>query len=492
MSQEVRVRFAPSPTGHLHIGGARTALFNYLFAKKHHGKLILRLEDTDAERSTQASVDMILDDLKWLGLTWDEGPEIGGDFGPYRQTERVAIYQEKVEQLLEQGDAYYCFCSQEEVDAMREAAKARGEDPKYDGRCRQLSLEKAKQRVANNEPYVIRFKAPQTGQTMIDDLVRGQVTFDNQQLDDFVIFRTNGLPTYNFAAVVDDAGMKMTHIIRGDDHLSNTPKQICIYQALKEPLPGFAHVPMILGSDKTRLSKRHGATSVGAYADDGYLPEAMINYLALLGWSLDDKTTIISKEELEEVFSLEKVGKTSAVFDAQKLLWMNGQYIRSIDEADYINRAIDYLQKKNIIVKDLSDDERNYARQVVNVVREKFKLFSELPEQVSYFFEEPKMDQLDEKADSKLSAAKEQPELFKSLYQTLQQVEVFDQPALEKALQAFIDEQQVKFGVLAHPMRVCLTGRVNSPGLFEIMVVLGKEKTINRLKAGFQKIEIDV
>lgn len=492
MSSHVRVRFAPSPTGHLHIGGARTALFNYLYAKKHHGQFVLRLEDTDQERSSQASVDMILNDLKWLGLSWDEGPEIGGSYGPYRQTERAGIYQEKINQLLEQGDAYYCFCTPEEVDAMREAAKTNGAHPKYDGRCRQVSLSEAQARVRAGEAHVIRIKAPQTGQTVISDLIRGQVSFDNEQFDDFVIRRSNGYPTYNFVVAIDDALMKITHIIRGDDHLSNTPKQIYIYHALKIPQPAFAHVPMILGSDKSRLSKRHGATSVGAYANEGYLPEAMINYLALLGWSLDDKTTIISQDDLIEHFSLDKVSKNPAVFDPQKLAWMNGQYMRSISEDAYVARAINWLQQQRIIAQELTEAQRAYAGQVVKVVREKFKLLSELPEQVDYFFSEPDLDQLDDKALGKLTTAKEQETLFQDLLTCLQQVDEFSQKKLEAAMQAFIDQQQVKFGLLAHPMRVCLTGRVNSPGLFELMVILGKEKTVNRLQAGLKKIGIAV
>lgn len=492
MSSSVRVRFAPSPTGHLHIGGARTALFNYLFAKRHQGVFVLRLEDTDQERSTQESVDMILNDLTWLGLTWDEGPRIGGASGPYRQTERLEIYREKANQLVSQGHAYPCFCSPEEVDAMREAAKAKGDQPKYDGRCRLISPEEAQARVAQGESHVLRFRSPQEGATVINDLIRGRVTFDNQLMDDFVIVRSNGLPTYNFAAAIDDASMKMTHIIRGDDHLSNTPKQIFIYQALNEPLPAFAHVPMILGPDKTRLSKRHGATSVGAYEAEGYMPEALINYLALLGWALDDKTTLLTQAELETHFSLEKVSKNPAVFDPQKLMWMNGQYMRSIEEPLYVERAFKVLSEDEHLGQAFQKAAQDYNEAVVKVVREKFKLFSELPEQVRYFYLEPDLEQLEDKARDKLAAMGQQPDLFQALYASLSQVTSFDQAGLEKVLQTFVDQHQVKFGVLAHPLRVCLTGRVASPGLFEIMVILGQEKTLSRLKAGFKKTEINV
>ncbi|MCK5243099.1 glutamate--tRNA ligase [bacterium] len=492
MSQPIRVRFAPSPTGHLHIGGARTALFNYLFAKKQGGTFILRLEDTDVERSTEASVQMILSDMKWLGLTWDEGPEVGGEYGPYRQSGRSAIYESKIMQLVEAGKAYFCFCTPEEVEVHRLAAAEKGEQLKYAGTCRTLSLEAAKARAAQGEPYAIRFKAPQEGETIIQDLIRGRVVFDNTILDDFVIVRTTGVPTYNFAVVIDDAAMKITHIIRGDDHLSNTPKQICLYQALDEPLPEFAHVPMILGPDKTRLSKRHGATSVGAYAEAGYLPEAMINSLALLGWAYDDKTTLFSQAELEAKFTLDKVSKNPAVFDLRKLSWMNGQYIRSIPEPEYIERSIEWLAQTGIIQLPLDDIKQNYVTQVVKIVRDKYKLLSELPEQVEYFFKEPELEKIDEKARNKLESMQENPDLFKALHAKLGMLKSFFVSAQEVALKDFIEEQQVKFGVLAHPLRVCLTGRMQSPGVFEIMEILGQDVVLERLAAGLRLVGINI
>jgi glutamyl-tRNA synthetase len=492
MSESIRVRFAPSPTGHLHIGGARTALFNYLFAKKHGGTFVLRLEDTDLERSTEDSVQMILSDMKWLGLTWDEGPEVGGEFGPYRQSERHGIYESKIMQLVESGKAYFCFCTPEEVDAQRKAAQEKGEDPKYAGTCRNIALADAKKRAGLGEKYAIRFKSPLQGETVIEDLIRGKMIFDNTTLDDFVIVRTNGMPTYNLAATIDDAGMKITHVIRGDDHISNTPKQICLYEAMSEPLPKFAHVPMILGPDKSRLSKRHGATSVGAYAEEGYLPEAMINSLALLGWAYDDKTTLFSQAELEDKFTLDKVSKNPAVFDPQKLNWMNGQYIRSIPESEYINRAIAWLGKQGTIQLPLDENKLAYVAHVVTIVREKFKLLSELPEQVEYFFQEPDLGKCDEKAMNKLEAMKENSDLFKALHAKLSMLESFSATAQQEALKGFIEEQQVKFGVLAHPLRVCLTGRMQSPGVFEIMEILGKEIVLKRLIVGMQLVGIEI
>ncbi|MCD4813649.1 glutamate--tRNA ligase [bacterium] len=489
MSGTIRVRFAPSPTGHLHIGGARTALFNYLYARRQGGTFVLRLEDTDVERSTEESVQMILEDMKWLGLNWDEGPGVGGDFGPYRQTERLDIYREKVNQLLDSGDAYYCFCSAESLDSMRKQALEKNEDPKYNGACRHIPSTEAKARVAAGEPHTIRMKMPTEGETIIGDAVREKVVFENKVLDDFVLFRTNGLPTYNFAVVVDDVTMKITHVIRGDDHLSNTPRQIAVYKALNEPLPKFAHVPMILGPDKTRLSKRHGATSIGAYAKEGYLPETMINYLALLGWAFDDKTTLFSKQALEEKFSLKKVSKNPAVFDPDKLTWMNGQYMRSIDEAVYIKRALSVLRNTGV----LSDkDDTTYATACVKLVREKFKLLTELPGQVDYFFQEPDLEKIDEKAREKLASMKENQVLFKALHEKLKMVESFSVSGLEESLKGFIEEKQVKFGILAHPLRVSLTGRMQSPGIFEVMEILGKEKTISRLEIGLKTAGIDI
>ncbi|MFY9204018.1 MAG: glutamate--tRNA ligase, partial [Limnochordia bacterium] len=337
---QVRVRFAPSPTGYLHVGGARTALFNYLYAKHHHGVFVLRIEDTDLARSTEASTRAILDSMAYLGLDWDEGPEKGGDYGPYFQSQRLELYKEYAEKLLSMGRAYECYCTPEELDQIRQEAAAQGRDPKYDGRCRNLTDTQRREFVRQGRKPVIRFKADFEGTTLVDDLIRGQVIFDNNQLDDFVIIKSDGMPTYNFAVVIDDALMRITHVIRGEDHLSNTPKQIQIYQALGFAVPQFAHIPMILGPDRTRLSKRHGATSVGQFQEEGYLAEAMVNYLALLGWAYDDSQTIFSKTELIEKFSLSKVSKNPAVFDLAKLQWMNGVYIRELSLDELYQRTL--------------------------------------------------------------------------------------------------------------------------------------------------------
>lgn len=490
MSSEVRVRFAPSPTGHLHIGGARTALFNYLFARQTGGTFVLRLEDTDAERSTEESVQMILSDLKWLGLEWDEGPGAGGPFGPYRQLERQEYYRQQLAALIENGRAYPCFCSPELLESKRREALALGAPVKYDGTCRRLTPSEAHARIEAGEAHAIRLKIPVGGKTVIEDLIRGTVTFDNRELDDFVLVRSSGLPTYNFAVVVDDAAMRISHVIRGDDHLSNTPRQICLYQALGQSLPQFAHVPMILGPDRTRLSKRHGATSVGAYAEAGYLPEALINYLALLGWSFDDKTTIFSRQELIEKFSLKKVSKNPAVFDPAKLIWMNGVYIRNLPERDYLDRALPVLTQAGLLADSAPEAERAWAEKVTLAVKEQVKLLSELPGQVEYFFGDTV--EMEPAAQDYLDQAQTRPELFQTLHRQLSVLESFTSHSLEVLLRDLVAQAGVKFGEMVHPLRAALTGRKNSPQILLVMELLGKDRVLQRLASGLQSVGIKV
>ena len=342
MTSSVRVRFAPSPTGKLHIGGARTAIYNWAFARANGGTFILRIDDTDPTRSTDENTQIILRAMRWLGLDWDEGPEVGGDFGPYAQTERLDLYKEAAQELWDAGRAYPCFCTTEQLAADRAAAQAR-KDPfqGYQRRCRDLSREDAQARIDAGEPYVLRIKVPaDRGDVVIHDAVHGDVVFDAKELDDFVIFRSDGTPTYNFATVVDDAMMGITHVIRGDDHLSNTPRQVMVYEALEAPVPTFAHISMILGADGKKLSKRHGATSVEEYRDAGYLPDAFVNYLALLGWSLDGETTVIPRDVLASQFSLERISKNPATFDPKKLDWMNAEYINAMSDADFADQIM--------------------------------------------------------------------------------------------------------------------------------------------------------
>ncbi|NCO82770.1 MAG: glutamate--tRNA ligase, partial [Nitrospirae bacterium] len=374
----IRVRFAPSPTGHLHIGGARTALFNYLFARHNNGKFILRIEDTDRTRSTEEYIEAIIEGMKWLKLEWDEGP--------FRQTDRFDVYRSYVDKLLREDKAYYCCCSPEELEQRRKEALAQGKPQKYDGRCRNLTkIQDSRFKIQEKNP-AIRFKMPQEGQTVVNDMIRGQVTFKNDQLDDLIIMRSDGTPTYNFTVVVDDVDMKITHIIRGDDHLNNTPKQLHIYKALGYEIPLFAHLPMILGADKARLSKRHGATSVMAYKEMGYLPDALVNYLVRLGWSYGDQE-VFTREELIKHFSFENIGKSSAVFNPEKLIWLNSQYIIKSNPEELGELVIPFLESAGIIQKGQQID-RQWLSKAIKTLQERAKTLVELANSLRYYIAE--------------------------------------------------------------------------------------------------------
>jgi glutamyl-tRNA synthetase len=465
----VRVRFAPSPTGALHIGGIRTALFNWLFARHHGGKFILRIEDTDQTRSTDESIQIIIDGMKWLGLDWDEGP--------FRQTERMGIYREHVDRLLKQGKAYYCYCTPDELEARRKVALASGRPPKYDRKCRTL-----KRPVEGRTPAV-RFLSSDEGQTIVRDLIRGAVTFENQQLDDLIIQRSDGLPTYNFAVVVDDVTMNITHVIRGDDHLNNTPRQIQLYQALGYEPPEFAHLPMILGPDKTKLSKRHGATAVTEYKDLGYLPEALVNYLARLGWSSGDQE-IFSRHELIEKFSLENVGKAAAVFNAEKLLWLNHHYIQQADPARLAELLTDLLRKDGIVAAGKEPD-IEWLKKLVKILTERSHTLVEMKSAALPFI----VDEIamDEKAKAKHLSPDVAP-LLSELTERLKTVDPFTHVEIEKVFNALVTEKGLKLGKLAQPVRVALTGGTVSPGIFEVLEVMGTEKTIKRIEDAIRKI----
>lgn len=472
MCQEVRVRFAPSPTGYLHVGGARTALFNWLYAKNKGGKFILRIEDTDLARSTDESTEAILQGLSWLGLDWDEGPGKGGDYGPYYQTQRRDLYLEYAKKLVEQGSAYWCFCTPEELAAQREEAKQKGLPPRYSGTCRDLPQEEVEKRLREGHSATIRMKVQKTGSTSVADLIRGNVEFQNDVLDDFVLIKSDGMAAYNFAVVIDDALMKITHVIRGEDHLSNTPKQIQIYQALGFPLPEFAHIPMILGPDRARLSKRHGATSVTQYQDDGYLHEAMVNYLALLGWAYDGTQTLFSQQELVEKFSLEKVSKNPAIFDGKKLTWMNGQYLRELSAEEFYQRALPYLEDLP-----LQQYPESWLIEVAASYQTRIELLSELPQRVEFFFTDPV--EYDEKAVTK--HWKNGTADLEKLRELLAGFPTFQEEPLEEAFRSTAEAEGKKLGQLIHPLRLALTGSSVSPGIFQVLVLLGKETVIRRL-----------
>lgn len=462
MSEIIKVRFAPSPTGFLHIGGVRTALFNWLFARHHGGKFILRIEDTDISRSTEESIQEILESMRWLGLDWDEGP--------FRQTERQEIYTKKIMHLLSTGKAYHCYCTPEELDQKRNDAQKAGLKPKYDGKCRNRT-------DTPEKPYVVRFKAPQEGSVVVEDMLRGKVIFDIAELDDLIIQRTDGTPTYNFVVVVDDSEMGITHVIRGDDHLSNTPRQCLLYDALDFKRPRFSHISMILGQDKTRLSKRHGATSALAYRDMGYMPDAMINYLARLGWSHGDQE-IFSREEMIEHFSFESVHTSAAVFDADKLSWLNEHYIKSTPTQELAKHLEPHLVKTKVLQKDHGLSWQEIAR-VVPCLNERSKTLLEMAEKSAFFFK--KQVEFDEKARNKFLTDEAKP-LIEKIITELAALESYSVENIESLFKKIVEEEGMKLGKLAQPVRVALTGATVSPGIYDVILLLGKEETLKRLK----------
>jgi len=465
---QVRVRFAPSPTGFLHIGGVRTALFNWLYARQQKGVFILRIEDTDQSRSTDESIQAIIEGMKWVGLDWDEGP--------YRQTERMDVYRSHAMTLLDRGQAYWCICKADELEARRKEAEAKGLSPRYDGRCRNLGIANPSGEAA------MRFKAPQEGQTVVDDLIKGKIVFDNNVLDDLIILRSNGYPTYNFSVVVDDALMHITHVVRGDDHLTNTPRQVPIFQALGFPVPRFGHLPMILGSDKARLSKRHGATSIMAYKDMGYLPDAMVNYLVRLGWSHGDQE-VFTRQELIEKFSWKNVQASAAVFNPDKLLWMNAEYIKTSPPGE-VAQALVPLLAQGGLKNEVADVSAQWLTQLVVLVKERAKTLVEMVEWVKPYFGQAVT--FEEEAAKKFLTPAIAPILQKLLsrFETLSN---FSKQTWEESFKSLVEEEGLKMGQLAQPVRVALTGRTASPGLFEVMEVLGRDRTLFRLRQGIER-----
>jgi glutamyl-tRNA synthetase len=470
MSQ-VRVRFAPSPTGFLHIGGVRTALFNWLFARQQKGVLVLRIEDTDQSRSTDESIQAIVEGMKWIGLTWDEGP--------FRQTERMDLYRSHAVQLLEKGLAYWCVCKAEELEARRKEAEIKGLSPKYDGRCRDRGL------TNSTGDAALRFKAPQEGETVVDDLIKGTIVFDNSGLDDLIILRSNGYPTYNFSVVVDDAMMNITHVVRGDDHLTNTPRQVPIFKALGFPVPQFGHLPMILGSDKSRLSKRHGATSIMAYKEMGYLPDAMVNYLVRLGWSHGDQE-LFTRQELVEKFSWRNVQTSAAVFNPEKLLWVNAEYIKITPPFQVAQALVPFLEEAGL-KDEVQAVSAGWLVQLVVLVKERAKTLVEMVDWVRPYFGQAVT--FDEEAVKKFLTPAMAPMLGKLLAR-FEALPAFSKQQWEEAFKQLVEEEGVKMGQLAQPVRVALTGRTASPGLFEVMEVLGRDRTLFRLRQGIERASV--
>ena len=479
----VRVRFAPSPTGKLHVGGARTAIYNWAFARANHGTFILRIDDTDPERSTEENTQIILRAMRWLGLDWDEGPEVGGDFGPYKQTERAQMYRDAAQRLWDEGKAYPCFCTPEQLAADREAAQAR-KDPfqGYQRRCRNLSREEAQARIDAGEPYVLRIKVPEDrGDVVVRDAVHGEVTFNARELDDFVIFRSDGTPTYNFATVVDDAAMQISHVIRGDDHLSNTPRQVIVYEALGAPVPTFAHISMILGADGKKLSKRHGATNVEEYRDAGYLSDAFVNYLALLGWSLDGETTIVPRDVLAREFSLDHVSKNPATFDPKKLDWIQAEYIRSMSDADFADKImLPELVEAGLVGEGTEFDEA-WVDALAAIVKPRTKFPADVATVAAPVFATAETLAYDEKSVAKGLAKEGMGAVLDAAREALLGVDEWEPAAIDAALEALPEALDVKKRPLFQAVRVAVCGNMVSPPLGETMALVGREDCLARI-----------
>ena len=481
MDKPVRVRFAPSPTGFPHVGNIRTALFNWIYARHTGGKFIVRIEDTDVARTVSGAVEAILDSLRWLGLDWDEGPEVNGPCAPYFQSQRLPIYQEIAEKLVKDGHAYYCYCSTERLEAMRAEQQKMKLSLGYDRHCRCLTETELSQLSAGGAKRVIRFKTPLEGQTRFQDLLRGEVVFENSTLDDFVLLKSDGYPTYHLANIVDDHLMEISHVMRAEEWLSSTPRHILLYNALKIEPPQFAHLPMILGPDRSKLSKRHGATALTDYREQGYLPETMFNFLALLGWSLDEKTELFSRQELVEKFSLERVSRTAAIFNKDKLDWMNGVYIRNLSTDDLAARVLPFLEKyfPPDIKRPLDID---YVRRLVPLIRDRIGTLKDAADYADFFF----LDKLEyssamllgKKTDAETALA-----ALRGAAEKLAAQESFSPESLEDALRHLADDLGIKTGQLFNLLRVATTGRDAAPPLFETMAVLGKERCLQRIAA---------
>jgi glutamyl-tRNA synthetase len=464
---KIITRFPPSPSGFLHVGGARTALFNWLYARHTDGAFVLRIEDTDVKRSTQASIDAILEALEWLGIDWDEGP--------FFQSQRTDIYQAFAQQLVDSGNAYYCTCTPEQIEAMREKAQAVGGKPKYDGTCRDKGLSKT-------EGAVVRFKAPLAGTTVLEDVIKGNIVFQNTELDDFVVQRSDGMPTYNFAVVVDDHTMGINTVIRGDDHVNNTPKQIQLYRALGATLPVFGHVPMVLGHDRSRLSKRHGAMSVTAYRDMGYLPDAVINYLVRLGWSHGNQE-FFNRDELIEKFTLENVGRSAGIFDLEKLTALNADHIKAADPRALSEHLLPFLKQKGV------DAEAGaFLDSVITTLNTRSKTLLEMADGAVFYYQDAIT--YDPKAAEKFLKP-ESLDMLKGLAREFEAQDPFSGKDLEEAFKRVMEQTGLKFGKIAQPLRVVLTGKTVSPGIFEVVEVLGKEKAIDRINQAIRFIEAD-
>ena len=487
MAQPVRTRFAPSPTGFLHVGSIRAALFDVLFTRQNNGTFILRIEDTDANRKVEGAVEAIMDDLRWLNLEWDEGPDIGGKFGPYIQSQRLEKYKAAAQLLLEKGAAYKCYCSQERLETLRAYQTKNKLPPGYDRCCRNLTpAEQVQKEKEGISTPVVRFKTPLQGQTVVHDVIWGDVVFQNSTLEDLVLMKSDGYPTYHLANIVDDHDMQITHVLRGEEWMSSTPCHIMLHNAMGYELPKFVHLPMLLGSDHSKLGKRHGSTSIWQFREQGYLPEAMINFLALLGWSLDDKTEIISREDLIKNFSLERVSKTAAIFNYEKLQWMNGQYMRKLTPEDFVKRALPFLEK-GLSAEVKRPLDIAYVKMVLPLVQERVKLLSEVAALSEYFFIE-KLHYDSQLLIGKDMTVESTVSALKISREHLEKQADFDAASLEAMMRQLCVELKLKAGQLFGAVRTAITGRTATPPLFQMMAVLGKERSLARIDDAIKRL----
>jgi nondiscriminating glutamyl-tRNA synthetase len=486
--ENVKVRFAPSPTGPLHIGGARSALFNWLFARHYGGTFVVRIEDTDLERSTLEYEELILDSLRWLGIDWDEGIGVGGENGPYRQKERLHLYNPYVDKLLESGQAYHCYCSEEELEAERQMLMARDELPRYLGKCRNLSQTEKEELCARGRKPVVRFRVPEGQLIVVDDLVRGRVEFESDGIGDFVIIKSDGIPTYNFAVVLDDALMDITHILRGEEHLSNTPRQILIYQALGFTMPAFAHISLILGEDRSKMSKRHGATSVVQYRKQGYLPEALVNFLALLGWSPEGEEEIFSMDELAKRFSLQRVSKSPAVFNFEKLKWMNAHYIKDLPAAQIAAICLPHLVEAGLMETSPTPERMAWLAEAAAAVRERLEYGAQAPEQMGVFFgDTADFDESDDEA-KQVMALETSPAVINAFREKAMQADVWDGETVRLILKEIGKDLGVKGKALFMTVRVAVSGQSHGPDLNAILTLLGPANVAGRLEHTLRKL----
>ena len=490
MSSPIRARYAPSPTGNPHIGNIRTAMFNWLFARRHGGQFVVRVEDTDQGRITEGAVDHILDGLEWLGIDWDEGPRVGGPYGPYFQSERLERYNAAAERLMTSGNAYRCYCSPERVADLRKEQARDKQRQGYDSHCRYLSDGEREKNEAAGLSSVVRFAMPQSGTTSVEDVIRGHVEWQNELTDDFVLVKTDGFPTYHMAVVVDDDAMQISHVLRAEEWLPSTPRHVQLFRALDLPMPQFGHLPMILGSDRAKLSKRHGATSLLEYKDDGFVPDALVNFMVLLGWSLDGETEVMTVDTIRDNFALERVGKPAAIFDLDKLQWMNGVYIRQMSIDDLADQILPFLEKE--YPRDMLPLDRAYLLRIAPLVQERLKTLADAPDMLSYFFE----DELQYDAASVVQRGMDAAGAVAALRRAaddLSAVDIseFHHEHLEALLREAGKELELSGRQFFGALRTAITGRTATPPLFEMMEVMGQGRVIKRLAAAVEKLSAD-